>query len=322
MAKTVTIVGATGAQGKGVVAAFVNNPSYHVRAITRNFESSSAKALSDQGVELVRADLNDLASVKAAFAGSHIIFALTNFFEPFIALQSADKAVDIEVQQGINMAVAAAATLDTLEHYIWSTLPDSLAISGGKYAVPHFNGKNKIDAHIRTQLPELAAKTTFLWITWYSTNYIWPVFTPIWIPAAEKYIQLANYPADTPTKTIGDVTRNITPFVEAIVSNPAKTKSQIVAAYTEEHTMGELLQIWAGVKKAKAQFVQVDGKAYRELWGLYGEEMGVMMDFWADVREKSWTDAEGRQVLTRKDLGIDETKFQSLSEGYEGLELP
>ena len=67
--KIVTIVGATGAQGKGVVRAFVNNPAYHVRALTRNPSSESGKALSAQGVEVVAANVDDLPFLKSTFAG-------------------------------------------------------------------------------------------------------------------------------------------------------------------------------------------------------------------------------------------------------------
>ncbi|KAK4184994.1 hypothetical protein QBC35DRAFT_32748 [Podospora australis] len=320
MTKLVTIVGATGSQGKGVVAAFINHPAYHVRAITRNLESQSAKALSAQGVELVRADLNDPQSVKAAFAGSNIIFAVTNFMEPFEVHQSPVKAVETELQQGINMAEAAASTIDTLEHYIWSTLPDSLAISRGKHAVPHFNGKNKIDEHIRS-LPVLEAKTTFLWITWYHNNYIFPIFTPLYVSTAQKYIQLGPYQAETPVWTLGDVTKNITPFIRGIIASGDKAKGEIVVAHTEETTMGELLQTWAGTKGAKAQLIQIGGKEYRELWGLWGEEMATMMEFWSDVKDKSWTDAEGRKVLTRKDLGIEVGEFETLVKGFENLQF-
>ncbi|KAK4032150.1 hypothetical protein C8A01DRAFT_41413 [Parachaetomium inaequale] len=319
MAKIITIVGATGAQGKGVVRAFINNPAYKVRAITRNPSSESGQALAAQGAEVVSADLNDLASLKAAFAGSHIIFGVTNFFEPFIAHQSPDKAMEVEVQQGINLAQAAAAT-STLEHYIWSTLPNAKAISAGKYLVPHFEGKNRIDAYIRDNEPDLLKKTTFFWVTWYHANYTFPMFTPYFIGTAGKYIQLANYAPETPIQTIGDVSLNVGAFAKAVVEQPGKTTGgAVVLASSEGHQAGEMLQMWARAQGTKAQFVRVSGEAFREVWPLWAEEMGVMMEFWDEYREKSWTQPGGEKVLTKEDLGV--TEFQALEEAYKGLAL-
>jgi len=316
MTKTISIVGATGAQGQGVVAAFLNNPAYHVRAVTRNPNSASGKALADQGVEVVQADVNDLGSLKAAFAGSQIVFAVTNFFEPFAA-SGPVKAVEVEVQQGKNLALAAAAT-PTLEHYIWSTLPNGRAASGGKYVVPHFDGKNQVDAFIRAD-PVLLAKTTFLWVTFYHSNLAFPMFTPYWIPSAGKYVQFANYSPELVISTIGDVSVNVGAFVKAAVEQPDKSKNgAIVLARSEQVRVDDFLQTWAAAKGVKAQFVRVSGEAFREMWPMWAEEMGVMMEFW-DEYPDHWS-APGFKLLTKEDLGI--TGLRSLAEGFKTFELP
>jgi hypothetical protein len=319
MVKTVTVIGATGSQGKGVVAAFINNPAYHVRAITRNPSSPAAQALTAQGAEVVSADLNDLPSLKTAFAGSHVIFGVTNFLEPFAKHQSATEAMEIETAQGINLARAAAAT-PTLEHYIWSTLPNSTAISGGKYLVPHFVGKSAVDAHIRNNEPELLRKTTFLWVTWYAGNYGYPMFTPYLIPTTGKYVQFASYSPETPIETIGEVSVNIGAFVTAVVEQPDKTKEgAVVLASIEEITAGEMLQVWARAKGVKAQFVRVSKEDLEGLWPVWAEEQGVMMEFWDEYREKSWTEPSGQRVLTKEDLGL--VGLQGLEEAFKGSGL-
>jgi nucleoside-diphosphate-sugar epimerase len=139
-----TVIGATGAQGGSVVDSALAAGHYHVRAITRNTSSAKAQALRDAGAEVVSADLNDEASLVAAFAGSSAIYAVTDFFEPFAA-HGPEKGMEIEISQGKNLANAAFKT-PSLRHYIWSTLPNGKEISKGKYLVPHFEAKNKIDA--------------------------------------------------------------------------------------------------------------------------------------------------------------------------------
>jgi hypothetical protein len=110
-----------------------------------------------------------------AVQGSTAIFAVTNFFEPFAA-SGPEKAVEVETSQGINLA-KAASQVPTLQHYIWSTLPNAKRISSGKYSVPHFDAKNTVDDYIKSD-PGLFAKTTFLWVTFYASNYQFPMFTP------------------------------------------------------------------------------------------------------------------------------------------------
>jgi len=100
---------------------------------------------------------------------------MTDFFEPFGA-HGPEKAIEIETTQGINLAKAAAKTA-TLKHYIWSTLPNGSRLTNGKYNIPHFVAKNRIDDYIKAD-KDLYAKTSFFWITFYGNNFAWPVFTP------------------------------------------------------------------------------------------------------------------------------------------------
>ena len=193
-----------------------------------------------KGVEVIKADVNDLASLETAFRGSYAIYAVTDFFEPF-SQHGPQKAMEVESEQGMNIAKAAAST-STLEHYIWSTLPNGMKISGGKYLVPHFEAKNKVDDFIRGDA-SLLAKTTFLWVTFYATNYYNPMYTPYYIPTAGKYIQILPTPPSVPVKTIGDARKNVGVFVRAILSNPDKTlHGKFVLAYVEETTAGAMLQ--------------------------------------------------------------------------------
>jgi uncharacterized protein YbjT (DUF2867 family) len=126
--KLIAVVGATGQQGGAVVRALQARSEFRVRALSRNPDKH--RALAD---EVVGADLNRPETLQAAFEGAHGIFLVTNFWE---------EGTD-EVKQA-NAAIRAAKDAG-VRHFIWSTLPDVEAISGGKFNVPHFTGKAKID---------------------------------------------------------------------------------------------------------------------------------------------------------------------------------
>jgi hypothetical protein len=222
----------------------------------------------------------------------------------------------VEIQQGKNLANAARAT-STLKHYIWSTLPNGNKISNGKYVVPHFEGKNKIDDYIRT-LPDLLAKTTFLWITFYGANYQFPMFTPNFVKSSGKYVQLSAAGPDVLIKSIGDVTKNIGVFTSAILAQPELTHGRFVLAYTEETTSGEMLKTWSKATGKPSVFVQVKSlEEYDAVWPNWGNEMGVMMQFWEEAGEKSWS---GESVLTKEDLGIQNEKFVGIEETFKSMD--
>ncbi|UUZ73946.1 NmrA/HSCARG family protein [Polaromonas sp. P1(28)-8] len=126
--KLIAVIGATGQQGGAVVRALQARGQFKVRALTRN--PGKHTGLAD---EVVAADLSRPETLKAAFEGAHGVFLVTNFWE---------EGTD-ELAQAT--AAVRAAKDAGIQHFIWSTLPDVEAISGGEFHVPHFAGKGKID---------------------------------------------------------------------------------------------------------------------------------------------------------------------------------
>ena len=126
------VIGATGQQGGAVARALQAQGQFKVRALTRN--PGKHRGLAD---EVVEADLDRAETLKAAFEGVHGVFLVTNFWE-----QGTD-----ELKQAT--AAVQAAKAAGVKHFVWSTLPDVEAISGGKLHVPHFSGKAKIDRIVK-----------------------------------------------------------------------------------------------------------------------------------------------------------------------------
>ena len=131
--KTIAVLGATGAQGGGVVRALEEQGTFRVRALTRN--PDRARHL---GHEQAAADLTEPGTLRAAFDGVYGVFANTNSF----AAPDTD-----EIAQGTAAANAAAAA--GVEHYIWSTLPNVAEISAGRYSVAHFTNKATVNDAVR-----------------------------------------------------------------------------------------------------------------------------------------------------------------------------
>jgi uncharacterized protein YbjT (DUF2867 family) len=73
MSKTITVIGATGQQGGAVARVPLATKQWNVRAVTRNPNSEAAKALAEQGTEIVTADVSDEASLPRAFQVSFIV---------------------------------------------------------------------------------------------------------------------------------------------------------------------------------------------------------------------------------------------------------
>jgi uncharacterized protein YbjT (DUF2867 family) len=128
----IAVIGATGLQGGAVVRALQAQGQFKVRALTRN--PGKHRKLAD---EVVHADLDRPETLKAAFEGAHGVFLVTNFWE---------KGTD-EIKQAT--AAVRAAKEAGVKHFVWSTLPDVEAISGGKFHVPHFTGKARADRIVK-----------------------------------------------------------------------------------------------------------------------------------------------------------------------------
>lgn len=129
--KIIAVIGATGSQGKGVVNALVNEGTFKVRAITRNPQNYAGKA-----DEAVKADLTNINSLKEVFKGVHGVFVVTNFWEGADEIAQGKNAVQAAKEAGVN-------------HFIWSSLPNVEKISNGKFDVPHFTGKAKVDEFVK-----------------------------------------------------------------------------------------------------------------------------------------------------------------------------
>ena len=164
--KVIAVVGATGAQGGGLVRAILADAGgpFTVRAITRDITSDKARALAAAGAEVVAADVDDEASLVKAFTGAHGAFCVTFFWAHF--------SPERELAEAASMARAVKAA--GVSHAIWSTLEDTrkfvpldddrMPTLMGKYKVPHFDAKGEADAFfLASGVPTTLLLTSFYW---------------------------------------------------------------------------------------------------------------------------------------------------------------
>jgi uncharacterized protein YbjT (DUF2867 family) len=168
--KIIAVVGATGAQGGGLVRAILNDPNggFAVRAITRDVNSPKAKELARLGAEVVAANVDDPASLVRAFTGAYGAYCVTFFWEHFSP----------KTEQAQARTMAEAAKKAGLKHVIWSTLEDTrrwvplsdqrMPTLMGEYKVPHFDAKGESN-HFFT---DLGVPTTLLQTSFYWDNFI------------------------------------------------------------------------------------------------------------------------------------------------------
>ena len=130
--KLITVVGATGQQGGAVVRTLQASGQFKVRALTRN--PANHPKIAD---EVIAADLNRPETLRAAFAGAHGVFVVTNAWE-------AGRDESKQALAAVNAAKDAG-----VRHFIWSTLPNVETISGGTIDVPHFTDKAKVERIVR-----------------------------------------------------------------------------------------------------------------------------------------------------------------------------
>jgi uncharacterized protein YbjT (DUF2867 family) len=130
--KLIAVIGATGQQGGAVLRGLQASGQFQVRALTR--DPGKHRKLAE---EVVEADLDRPETLRAAFEGAHGVFLVTSFWE---------EGTD-ELKQAT--AAVRAAKDAGVQHFIWSTLPDVEAISGGKFHLPHFTGKARVDRIVK-----------------------------------------------------------------------------------------------------------------------------------------------------------------------------
>lgn len=131
--KAILVTGATGKQG-GAVLRHLEGTDFELRALTRNPESEAARALASRGIRVVRGDVDDVVSLKAALEGVWGVFSVQNTWEA---------GVEREEQQGKRLARLAREA--GVQHFVYSSVGSAERETG----IPHFDNKGRIEHEVR-----------------------------------------------------------------------------------------------------------------------------------------------------------------------------
>jgi uncharacterized protein YbjT (DUF2867 family) len=277
--KIIAVLGATGSQGGGLVRAILNDPTggFAARAITRDINSDKAKALAALGAEVVAGDVDDVESLKKAFAGAYGAYCVTFFWNHF----SPEK----ELANATSMAEAAKAA--GLKHVIWSTLEDTrkfvplsddrMPTLQGKYKVPHFDAKGEAD-HVFT---DLGLPVTFLLTTFYWDNAIYFGMGPQRSPDGKLAI---TFPMGD-KKMAGIAAGDIGKVAYGIFKGGSQWIGKTVAIAGEHLTGAQMAAAYTKALGQEVSYNAVTPAAYRGFGFPGAEDLGNMFQFYADFEE-------------------------------------
>jgi len=276
--KVIAVVGATGAQGGGLVRAILadKDSRFMARAITRNVNSDKAKALAASGAEVVAANVDDEASLRRAFEGAYGAFCVTFFWDH----------LSVEREQAEAAAMARAAKATGVQHVIWSTLDDTrkfiplddprMPTLHGKYKVPHFDGKGEADQYFR----DAGVPTTFLLTVFYWDNFIYFGSGPKAGPDGTLALTMPMGDKKLPSMAAEDIGK----CAYGIFQRPDLIGRTVGIA--GGHLTGE--QMAAGMSKAlgvPVRYTDVPPDVYRSFGFPGADDMGNMFQFKRDFNE-------------------------------------
>src|SRR5712672_2096348 len=132
--RTILITGVTGNQG-GAVAQALQGAGFNLRGLTRKPDSERAAELARHGVDVVKGDLDDEATLRRALTGAWGVFGVQNTWEA---------GVEREEAQGKRLATLAREA--GVEHYVYTSVGSANRQTG----VPHFDTKSRIEEPVRS----------------------------------------------------------------------------------------------------------------------------------------------------------------------------
>ena len=295
--KIIAVVGATGAQGGGLVRAILSDPAsgFAARALTRDVNSAKAKELAKLGAQVVAADVDSIDSLKKAFQGVYGGFCVTFFWEHFSPGKETGQA----------RAMAEAAKHAGVQHVIWSTLEDTrkwvpltdnrMPTLQGKYKVPHLDAKGEADKIFT----DLGVPTTFLLTSFYWDNFIHFGMGPKKGPDGKLAITLPMGDKKLPGIAVEDIGK----CAHGIFKKGRELIGKTVGIAGEHLTGAQMAAALTAALGQEVRYNDVPPEVYRSFGFPGADDLGNMFQFKRDFES---------YYCGARDLGFSRTLNPSL----------
>ena len=239
--RTVLVTGATGRQG-GAVIRYLLPKGWRLRALVFKADNATVQRLTEQGLDVVRGDLEDPASLERAVRGVYGVYSVQDFWSV---------GANREVKQGKNMADAARKA--GVEHFVYSSVGGAERSSG----IDHWETKWVIENHIR----KLGLPATMIRPAAFMENY--------YIEQVEIGILKGKLVdpirADKPYQTIAS--SDIGAFVALAFERPREFIGEALEIAGSELTNPEAAQVFSRVLGKPVKFQKLPMPVVRVLLG-------------------------------------------------------
>jgi uncharacterized protein YbjT (DUF2867 family) len=243
--RTVLVTGGTGHQGAAALRN-LRKRGFPVRALTRDPDQPKARALTGPGVEIVRGDMEDPASLAGALDGMYGVFSVQN---------PRQAGIEGEIRQGIN--VVEAARRSDVKHLVYS----SVASADQRTGIPHFDSKFQIEEQIsRTGVHFTILRPVFFMENWLGMRQM--------IESGAL-----SLPLKPTTRLQMIAVDNIGGFVAMAFERSGKWQDRTFELAGDELSMAELAQVFTRASGREVQYVQVPWDEFEKQ---AGKEMTLM----------------------------------------------
>lgn len=264
--KKVLVSGATGKQG-GALARVLIERGHEVRALTRDPEKPEAEALRGLGIDVVRGDFEDSATIRTALAGMDVFFLVATPYEqgPDVETQEAIAAVDAAKDAGIGYLVYS-----------------SVANADQRTGIPHFESKRRVEEH----LAQVGVRHAVVAPVWFMENLLGPWMLP---DLVQGKVALPMAP-DRQLQMIG--LQEVARFSAEVIEAPDRFAGRRFDIASDEIPVGDLADVISHAARKKLAYEEVPKQQAREALGDDGvrmyewfERVGYSADIMALQRE-------------------------------------